>query len=116
MGREDEAGNVARPQIEHPLNRVDGIFVVAEFGIGLGQVAVDGDVIGSLAIEPGCDLAGLGKFVAAQQQERLDLETFVIIGRAGEGLLQGLFRPVAATAGRSENRAAIIRFFIFVLL
>ena len=108
IGGAGKARNVARAQIEHPLDRVNGLLVITELGVRVSQVAVDGDVIGCLAIELACDLAGLAKFVAAQQQPRPDLETFVVVGSHGEGLFQRLFRLAIERDVGSLARAARI--------
>ena len=86
-----EPGNIAGPQVEHPLHGLHGVGVVAEFRVGVGQVAVDGDVVRRALVESGGGFEGPGELVAAEQQPRLHLEALEVAGRDFERLAERLF-------------------------
>jgi len=90
IGGTGEASHAAGTKIEHPLSGSDGIRV-SQLGIGVGEIAVDGDVIGRGLVQILGDDQGFGEFVTAEEKPRFHFEAFVVVRRNGKGALEGLF-------------------------
>ena len=108
VGGACQPGDISSAEIEHPLRRGDGLFVIPQFRVGIRQVAIGDDVVGHFLIELHRGSEGLGEFVVTQLDPGAGLEALIVIGREHEGALESLFGfRVVLNIGRLPSAAGV---------
>src|SRR5205814_9693738 len=84
-----QAGQRAGAEVQHVLCGLLGVVVVAQLDVGVGEEAVNEQVIGGAGVERYGDVEGGGEFVLAEQNDGLGFEAVEVVGRELEGFGEG---------------------------
>jgi hypothetical protein len=84
VGGAGQRRDVARAQIEHPLRRRLCVVVAAKLDVGVGQHAVDHQVVRHFRVERRRQRVRLGEAMLAEQRPRPHLQRLQVVGRQRE--------------------------------